>query len=201
MQETLKIYSIPGLGRYSGGGNDNPLCILVWKIPWTEELGRLWSMGPQRVRQQPSGGVCTCMCTRAHTHTHTHTHTEVPDRNSEVWPTAGASLREVLWGLWDLPLAPPDSLSILLSLGGWPTWIIRGTSLLLAVYWVWSVREHPQKMREGGECSSGVYPLVPSLRSHDQPKLELPLDRSSHSPPFPRVRNCSPHLLFRAWER
>ena len=22
---------------------------LAWKIPWTEEPGRLWSMGPQRV--------------------------------------------------------------------------------------------------------------------------------------------------------
>ena len=157
--------------------------------------------GPWGRKESDNNQAAECAHACARMHTHTHTHTEVPDRNSEVWPTAGASLREVLWGLWDLPLAPPDSLSILLSLGGWPTWIIRGTSLLLAVYWVWSVREHPQKMREGGECSSGVYPLVPSLRSHDQPKLELPLDRSSHSPPFPRVRNCSPHLLFRAWER
>ena len=24
--------------------------ILAWKIPWTEEPGKLWSMGPQRVR-------------------------------------------------------------------------------------------------------------------------------------------------------
>ena len=24
---------------------------LAWKIPWTEEPGRLWSMGSQRVRQ------------------------------------------------------------------------------------------------------------------------------------------------------
>ena len=23
--------------------------ILAWKIPWTEKLGRLWSMGPQGV--------------------------------------------------------------------------------------------------------------------------------------------------------
>ena len=79
MQETLKIYSILGLGRYSGGGNDNPLSILVWKIPWTEEPGGLWSMRSQRVRQQPSGGVCACMCVCvcAHTHTHTHTHTHI----------------------------------------------------------------------------------------------------------------------------
>jgi len=37
--------------------------ILVWKIPWTEETGRLKSMGWQRVGYK-----------LAHTHTHTHTH-------------------------------------------------------------------------------------------------------------------------------
>ena len=29
--------TILGLGRPSGGGNGNPLHILAWKIPWTEE--------------------------------------------------------------------------------------------------------------------------------------------------------------------
>ena len=37
--------------------------ILAWKIPWTEEPGRLQSMALQRVRHD-----------WAHTHTHTHTH-------------------------------------------------------------------------------------------------------------------------------
>ena len=37
--------SIPGSGRSPGEGNGNPL--QVWKIPWTEEPGRLWSMGLQ----------------------------------------------------------------------------------------------------------------------------------------------------------
>ena len=40
---------IPGLGRSSGEGNGNSN-ILAWKIPWTEELGGLQSMGLQRVR-------------------------------------------------------------------------------------------------------------------------------------------------------
>ena len=31
--------SIPGSGRSPGGGNGNPLSILAWKIPWTEEPG------------------------------------------------------------------------------------------------------------------------------------------------------------------
>ena len=30
---------IPGLGRSPGGGNGDPLQILTWKFPWTEEPG------------------------------------------------------------------------------------------------------------------------------------------------------------------
>jgi len=40
---------IPGLGRSLGGGHGNPLRIFVWGIPWTEEPGRLWSIGFQEV--------------------------------------------------------------------------------------------------------------------------------------------------------
>ena len=31
--------SIPGLGRSPGVGNGNPLSILAWRTPWTEETG------------------------------------------------------------------------------------------------------------------------------------------------------------------
>ena len=41
--------STPGLGRSPGKGNDNPLQDSCLEIPWTEEPGRLQSMGPQRV--------------------------------------------------------------------------------------------------------------------------------------------------------
>ena len=37
--------SIPGLGRSPGGGNGNPLSVLAWRIPWTEEPSGLKSMG------------------------------------------------------------------------------------------------------------------------------------------------------------
>ena len=37
--------SIPGLGRFPGEGNDNPLQHSCWQIPWTEEPGGLQSMG------------------------------------------------------------------------------------------------------------------------------------------------------------
>ena len=41
--------SIPGSGRSPGEGNGNHSSILAWRIPWTEEPGRLQSMGLQRV--------------------------------------------------------------------------------------------------------------------------------------------------------
>ena len=46
--------------------------ILAWRIPWTEESGRLQSTGLQRVGQTEAA-LCVCARTRAHTHTHTHT--------------------------------------------------------------------------------------------------------------------------------
>ena len=33
--------------------------ILAWKIPWTEEPDRLWSIGLQRVRHNLSDSACT----------------------------------------------------------------------------------------------------------------------------------------------
>ena len=40
---------IPGSGRSPGGGHSHPLQFLAWRIPWTEEPGRLQSLGLQRV--------------------------------------------------------------------------------------------------------------------------------------------------------
>ena len=41
---------IPGVGRFPGGEHGNPLRILAWRIPWTEEPGELQSIGSHRVR-------------------------------------------------------------------------------------------------------------------------------------------------------
>ena len=41
--------SIPGLGRSPGEGMATHSSILAWRIPWTEELGYIQSMGLQRV--------------------------------------------------------------------------------------------------------------------------------------------------------
>ena len=40
--------SVPGLGRSTGGGYGNPLQYFDWRIPWTEKLGGLQSIGSQR---------------------------------------------------------------------------------------------------------------------------------------------------------
>ena len=46
------LSSVPGLGRFPGGGNGNSLLgfpsILAWEIPWTEEPVRFWSTGSQK---------------------------------------------------------------------------------------------------------------------------------------------------------
>ena len=46
------------------------LSILAWRIPWTEEPGRLQSMGLQSWTQLKQLSACA----RTHTHTLTHTH-------------------------------------------------------------------------------------------------------------------------------
>ena len=43
-----KVGLIPNLGRFPGEGNPHS-SILAWEIPWTEERGRLQSMGSQRI--------------------------------------------------------------------------------------------------------------------------------------------------------
>ena len=45
---------IPGLGRSPEGGHGNPLQYLAWRIPWTEESGKLQSMGSQKSQTQLS---------------------------------------------------------------------------------------------------------------------------------------------------
>ena len=42
--------SIPGSGRSLEKGMATHFSILTWRIPWTEEPGRLQSMGSQRVK-------------------------------------------------------------------------------------------------------------------------------------------------------
>ena len=46
--------SVPGLGRYPGGGHGNPIHYSSWEIPWIEEPGSLQSMGSQKNWTRPS---------------------------------------------------------------------------------------------------------------------------------------------------
>ena len=40
---------MPGWGRSPGEGNATHSSILAWRIPWTEKMGRLQSMGLERI--------------------------------------------------------------------------------------------------------------------------------------------------------
>ena len=48
------VSSIPGLGRSPGGGLGSSLQYSCWRIPWTDEPGRLWSIGSQKSQKRPS---------------------------------------------------------------------------------------------------------------------------------------------------
>ena len=54
--------SIPGLGRFPEKGKATHSSILAWKIPWTEEPGRLESIGSHRVRHDWSNMAGTHSC-------------------------------------------------------------------------------------------------------------------------------------------
>ena len=57
--------SIAGLGRYLGGGYATHSSVLAWRIPWTEEPGRLSSIGLQSQTwlKQLSTHACMHMAT------------------------------------------------------------------------------------------------------------------------------------------
>ena len=54
--------SIPGLGRSHEEGKATHSSAVAWRTPWTEEPGRLQSMGLQRVRHNQSNSACTNVC-------------------------------------------------------------------------------------------------------------------------------------------
>ena len=86
---------ISGLGKSPGEGNGNLLQYFDWKIPWTEEPGRLQSMRLQRV-----GHEWGSRHTPWHTPpTHTHTQSVAPVQvNSTLWASVSLSIK---WGQCD----------------------------------------------------------------------------------------------------
>ena len=72
--------------------------ILAWRIPWTEELGELQSMGSQRVRHDWANN------------THTHTHT--------ILPTERKAVSSTYWFM-KLKFCFHRNLSLFLNLLGW----------------------------------------------------------------------------------
>ena len=51
--------SVPGLGKSLGEWNATHSSIFVWRMPWTEEPGRLQSMGSQRVEHNRATNTFT----------------------------------------------------------------------------------------------------------------------------------------------
>ena len=56
---------------------EKEMAILAWEIPWTEEPGRLQSMGLQRVRHDLTTKENNILHTDTHTHKYTQVDTEI----------------------------------------------------------------------------------------------------------------------------
>ena len=52
VRDTRDMGLIPVSGRSPGGGNATSSSICAWRIPWTEEPGRLQSMGITKSQTQ-----------------------------------------------------------------------------------------------------------------------------------------------------
>ena len=88
--------------------NSNPLQYFAWWIPWTEEPGRLQSMGSQRVRH-----------TKRLTHTHTHTHHSQDNKKWKKW----RSKKKWLYFLYILWISLTMVLYKVLTCNHWLMWI------------------------------------------------------------------------------
>ena len=93
MQETKETgVQSPGLEDPLEEGMATHSSILAWRIPWTEELGRLWSIGSQRVGHNWSNLACAC----THAHTHTHIHTQARLGKTNHWWKKGHTISLIL---------------------------------------------------------------------------------------------------------
>jgi len=59
VRDTRDMGLIPVSGRSPGGGSATRSNMRAWRIPWTEEPGRLQSMGSQRVRMTEATFIFT----------------------------------------------------------------------------------------------------------------------------------------------
>ena len=57
--DAREVGSVHGSGRFPGEGNGTHTSILAWRIPWTEEPGRLQSIGSQGVRHDWGDLACS----------------------------------------------------------------------------------------------------------------------------------------------
>ena len=114
-RDVRDVGSVPRLNlwtssRGSGRGHGNPLHILAWRIPWTEEPGRLQSIGFAKSQIQLKR-----LSTHAHTHTHTYIYIYMTLRCDILIPPPLA--RTQILGLQLLEMLAADSPSPSSSLG------------------------------------------------------------------------------------
>ena len=69
--------SVPGQEDPLEEGTATHFSILAWKTPWTEEPGRLWSIGLQRAEYYWSNLAHSNVCTHTHTHICIYIHTHI----------------------------------------------------------------------------------------------------------------------------
>ena len=88
--QEVRIWSLGGEDPLEKGMGTHP-SILAWRIPRTEEPGRLQSMGLQRVRRDWSNLA--------------HTHTQIIDRQSYTWISKTRWPMTDKWiKMWDIDL-------------------------------------------------------------------------------------------------
>ena len=129
MQETWDAGSIPGSGGYPGGGHvTTHSSVCACRIPWTEEPGRLLSIGSHRVRHDwsdlahahPSSTFSFYrQGNKANTGVGCHFLLQV------IFPTQGSNpclLCLLQWQVGSLPLGPPGRPRVEMELGRakWP---------------------------------------------------------------------------------
>jgi len=118
--ELLDLYT--SLLLQPGEGNGNPLQYPSWKIPWTEEPGRLQSMGSQRAGHDWATSL-SLYCYKRHSHVFSRLFLMATLKRNNCFHSADEEtephmLADVIWGILtpSLGLLPLYDVSLLFLL-------------------------------------------------------------------------------------
>ena len=100
-KESISNVGDSGEKRVPWGGNGNHSSILAWEIPWTEAVGRLWSMGSQGVQFSSVHFSHWVVSDSAWPHGPQHARTPCPSPTPTVYPNScpltSSVMPESLW--------------------------------------------------------------------------------------------------------